>query len=305
MQAFVNQPQSSERIEWTSVPHPTPTVDEVLIEVKAFSINRGELSLMNSRPAGWRPGQDVAGVVVRPAKNGQGPQEGERVAALLEGGGWAEYAAVPLERLAPIPAQLTYETAAALPLAGLTAAALLRSCPLSLGDRILTTGASGGVGSLLVQLARQSGLNVTAVSKSEHEGWLRDLGANNVVSDVSHAGKGFDCVLESVGGMSLQAAFKCVRPGGRIISYGNSSAADAAFNLFSFFGAENAMLQTFFSYRSFDPLQIGLRLRDLLVRAEDGTLQVVVSTFEWEQITAALARLQERGSRGKIVLSRP
>lgn len=72
---------------------PEPAPGEALVEVRASSLNRGELVLLANRPDGWRPGQDLAGIVVRPAADGSGPREGERVVGLLEGEAWAELAA--------------------------------------------------------------------------------------------------------------------------------------------------------------------------------------------------------------------
>ncbi|MFD0633619.1 alcohol dehydrogenase catalytic domain-containing protein [Catenulispora yoronensis] len=90
---------------------------EALVAVRAFSINRGELALLKMRTDHWRPGQDIAGVVVEAAADGSGPAPGTRVAALVEGAGWSEQVAVPTDRLAVLPDTVTVEQAAALPLA--------------------------------------------------------------------------------------------------------------------------------------------------------------------------------------------
>jgi NADPH2:quinone reductase len=104
---------------------PTPSAEEALVAVRAFSINRGELALLKTRTNQWRPGQDVAGVVVEPTADGSSPPPGSRVVALVEEAGWTEPAPVPTARLAPVPDPVGFEQAAALPLAGLTA---LRTC---------------------------------------------------------------------------------------------------------------------------------------------------------------------------------
>jgi NADPH:quinone reductase-like Zn-dependent oxidoreductase len=90
-----------------------PGSGEALVAVQAFSINRGELDLLQTRTGRWRPGQDIAGVVVEPAADGSGPAPGTRVVALVEQAGWAELAAVPTGRLAPLPAEVGTEQAAA------------------------------------------------------------------------------------------------------------------------------------------------------------------------------------------------
>lgn len=302
MKALVNTPGHDPRLAFRDVPEPEPREDEAVVSVGAFSINRGELALMRNRPDGWRPGQDIAGLVTRPAANGTGPAAGERIAALIEGGGWAERVAVPVQRLARVPDTLGLETAAALPMAGLTALALVRRCGSLIGRRIVVTGARGGVGSLLVQLGRLAGADIVAIARADHAPWLRQLGASSVVETIAEAGGRFDVILESAGGESLQQAIAHVRPEGRIVCFGNNSGTKAAFDLFSFFGAENAAIETFFSYRAMPPDEIGTNLVTLLGLVESGRIEVPARTLSWTDATSALAVLEGRQSRGKVVL---
>ena len=95
MLAVVNTPNGNQPVEIREVPEPEPAPNEALVEVRAFSLNRGELRLFQIRPEGWRPGQDIGGVVIQPAANGNGPEAGARVVALADNAGWAERAAVP------------------------------------------------------------------------------------------------------------------------------------------------------------------------------------------------------------------
>ncbi len=103
------------------VPEPAAYPDEAIIAVYASSLNRGELALLAGRPEGWRPGQDIAGVVATPAADGSGPRAGARVVGLVEGAGWSQRVAVPVSRLAALPDPVSFAAAAALPMAGLTA----------------------------------------------------------------------------------------------------------------------------------------------------------------------------------------
>ena len=135
------------------VDEPDPAPDQVVIEVDAFSINRGETFLLQAPKPGWRPGKDVAGRVIRAAGNGHGPETGARVVAHGEHSGWAERAAVTLDGVATLPDTVPLDVAAALPLAGLTALRLLRAAGPLASRRVLLTGASGGVGHYLVELA--------------------------------------------------------------------------------------------------------------------------------------------------------
>ena len=95
MLALVNTPGGSSPVELRDLPEPQPAANEALVEVRAFSLNRGELRLMQTRPEGWRPGQDISGVVLRAAADGGGPPAGTRIVALCDNAGWAERAAVP------------------------------------------------------------------------------------------------------------------------------------------------------------------------------------------------------------------
>src|SRR5436190_4642955 len=102
MLALVNTPSAPITVELNEVPEPVPMADEALVEVHAFSLNRGELALLAGRPEGWRPGQDVAGVVVQAAADGSGPGKGTRVVALVDGAGWAQRVAAPTARMAAL-----------------------------------------------------------------------------------------------------------------------------------------------------------------------------------------------------------
>src|SRR5207248_8544283 len=180
MLAIVNTPEGAAPVELREVPEPQPAPNEAVVEVRAFSLNRGELRLFQIRPESWRPGQDISGVVVRSAAEGSGPKAGERVVAMTVSAGWAQRAALPAHRYAVLPDNVCFEDAAALPVAGLTALRALRHGAPLLGKRVLITGAAGGVGHLATQLAARSGARVTAVVGSpERARHLR--GADEIV----------------------------------------------------------------------------------------------------------------------------
>ena len=145
MLALVNTPNGTAPVELREVPEPQPAPNEALVEVRAFSLNRGELRLFQVRPEGWRPGQDISGVVLKQAADGSGPEAGKRVVALIDNAGWAERAAVPAHRMAALPQNVRFEDAAALPVAGLTALRTLRHGAPLLGKRVLITGAADKV----------------------------------------------------------------------------------------------------------------------------------------------------------------
>ena len=94
-------------VEIREVPEPRPAPNEALVDVRALSLNRGELRLMQTRPEGWRPGQDISAVVLEQAADGSGPAAGTRVVALTDNAGWAQRAAVPAHRMAALPEERT------------------------------------------------------------------------------------------------------------------------------------------------------------------------------------------------------
>lgn len=304
MLALVNTPDGEEPVELREVDEPAPASDETLVDVRAFSLNRGELTLLAGRPEGWQPGQDIAGVVLQEAADGNGPPEGARVVGLVDGAGWAERAAVPTTRLAVLPDEVGLVEAASLPIAGLTALRTLRHGGALLGRRVLITGAAGGVGRLAVQLAARSGAHVTGVAGSPERGeGLEKLGADEVVTDVEDAEGPFDLILESVGGASLVSAVGLIAPDGTIILFGNSSGEPAPISFPDFFGHENARLQTFFSFASGPPESYARDLGLLAALVASGAVVPQIGFEEsWRELSRATEALRERRVAGKAIL---
>jgi NADPH2:quinone reductase len=298
MKAVVNNPDGP---AITAVGDPSPSSGEALVAVRAFSVNRGELALLQARTGRWRPGQDIAGVVVEQAADGSGPAAGTRVVALVEQAGWAELAAVPVARLAPLPAEVGIEQAAALPLAGLTALRTLRLAGALLGRRVLITGASGGVGRIQIQLAATSGAQVTAVARPRHEEELLALGASSVVADPAAADGLYDLVADWAGGPSLADGIAKVAPRGTVI-IGSSNTEKTPISIHDFFGHEGARLVSYLSYAHLEPPGPDLATLAGLVAA--GRLDPAVSlTLPWTRLRDALTALAERRTSGKAVLT--
>ena len=302
MLALVASPSSPERAELREAPPPVVAPNEALLEVRAFGVNRGELRLLASRPDGWRPGQDIAGVVARQAADGSGPAAGTRVVALVDQAGWSELTPAPTSRVASLPDAVSFETAATLPVAGLTALRALRLGGLLLGKRVLVTGATGGVGHFAVQLAVASGATVTAVARSQGGDYLRSLGATEVVARLDALSGTFDLILESVGGSSLTAAAKLVGTDGTVAFFGNSSQEPSTLSFGDFGGHARARLLPFHVYES-GPPAFGRDLALLVGLMADGRLKPQIG-FEgsWRELDKALASLRDRRFGGKAVL---
>ncbi|MFG1812421.1 nuclear transport factor 2 family protein [Kribbella sp. NPDC049174] len=279
-------------------------VDEVagdlIIEVAAFSVNRGETFQLERPRDGWRPGKDIAGRVVE--STGEGPPVGSRVVAHLPHSGWAERVAAPATQVAVLPDDISFAQAAALPLAGLTALRLLRTAGSVIGRRILLTGASGGVGHYFTELAAAAGASVTAVVSTPERGErLLDLGAETLVYDVSDASGPFDLVLESVGGSSLPIALSKLTAGGQLIWFGEASRRSVELDFFNLFdGPENTTIRHFHYTDGRDDEDLATLVR--LVAA--GRLHPELGRVEdWSQTDVVLDALRNRRIRGNAVLT--
>ncbi len=306
MLAVVNTPGGPAPVAVREVAEPTPAANEALVAVHAFSLNRGETRLFQVRPEGWRPGQDIAGVVVRGAVDGSGLEAGTRVVCLTDWEGWAERAAVPSHRMTTLPDSVSFAAAASLPVAGLTALRTLRHGAPLLGKRVLITGAAGGVGNLAVQLAARSGARVTAVVGSPERAKVLDgLGAAEVVTNIEQAQGRFELVLEAAGGASLTAAIARVEAKGVVVIYGNSSGESTPLNFRDFAEHQNARLQGFHYFTSEPEEKFGPDLALLVSLVADGSLKPRIVEHDWHEIPAVGALLLARGIAGKAVFRIP
>jgi NADPH2:quinone reductase len=304
MLALVNTPNGSAPIELREIPEPDPARNEALVEVRAFSLNRGELSSFARNKEGWVPGQDVSGIVLRQAANGEGPPTGTKVVALVDEFGWAQRVAAPNHRMAALPANVTFSQAATLPVAGLTALRTLRHGGPLVGRRVLITGAAGGVGTLAVQIAKRSGAHVTAVvGRPERAAGLQALGATEVIEGIDNAQGRFALILESGGGASLAKAIKLVEPRGSIVVYGNSSAEPTTISFADFRGAANARLQSFSYFTSEAEERFAPDLALLVSLIADGSLKPQIGVErDWREILEVAPQLRDRRVAGKAVL---
>lgn len=301
MRALVCAGTGLAEVEMVDVDEPGPLPNQVIVDVAAVSVNRGELRLLEIRDPGWRPGQDVSGVVAVGAADGSGPPQGSRVVAWVDQAGWSERVSADTDRIALLHDDTTFAQAATLPVAGMTALRALRRGGSLLGKRVLITGAAGGVGRFAVELAARSGAVVTAVAgDSERARGLTELGALDVIRDIGDAAGGFDLILESAGGASLEHSFRVVNHSGVIVVFGTSSGDPASFS-FRDFSQRPIRVEVFFVYESGRPFGPDLQVLADLVGI--GSLHPQVGLeVGWDEAATAFRALRDRRVNGKAVL---
>jgi NADPH:quinone reductase len=296
MLALVAAPPTAELRE---VSDPQPRPGEALVEVRAFSLNRGEVKRLADMSDGELTGWDVAGVVRQAAADGSGPKQGARVIGLMARGAWAQLANVPTDWIAELPESVSFEQGATLPVAGITALETLDLGGNPLGRRVLITGASGGVGTFAVQLAKQAGAHVTALARRQ-EG-LRELGADAVVDTIPD-GAEYDTILDAVGGPVLGAAIGAVAPGGTVVSFASTVPEPVSYPTRALFGrAPGAKLVGFLVFRSVrDGAATLQRLANLVAAGRlDPRIDRIAS---WREAQATIQDLLAGRVAGKAVL---
>jgi len=327
------------KIEVRKVPDPQLGPDEVVVQVVACGLNRLDLWLEEAGlpvqvPLPRTPGGEAAGRIaaigsaVRDWKIGdavaiqsnifcgecefcQRFEESLCLRAELLGvqrdGGFAEKVLVPLRALVRLPAGVEFETAAALTLAGSTAMHMLTDrAQVRPGDWVLAIGASSGVGSAAIQIAKQLGARVISTGSTETKRELaRKLGADFAVDSTKADWpaeirkltnkRGVDLVVEHVGGDVLPKCFECVARGGTVVTCGATAGRDISFNLWPFFVKQQRLIGSY-----------GRNRKDLdatLEWAAAGKLKPVIdSVFPLDQTAAAFAKLRSREVLGKVLI---
>jgi len=211
---------------------------EVLMRVLGAAVNPGDWDLLHGRPYVLRPitglrrprnkvlGLAVAGRIETVGNNMSKVRPGDDVYAEISKGGFAEYARVPQAALAPKPSNLTFEQAAAVPVVGVTALQALRDIGrVQPGQKVLINGASGGVGTFAVQIAKALGAEVTGVCSTKNVDLVRSIGADHVIDytreDFTRSGQQYDLILDNVGNRSLSEYRRALTPKGMLIPNSN------------------------------------------------------------------------------------
>jgi NADPH2:quinone reductase len=305
----------AEKLRLEEIEKPQPKPDEVLIKNAAAGINYADIMLRNGRYLRQPhlpviPGFEAAGTVEAVGASVNDWKVGQRVLGLVNEGGYAEYVTTNVSQLVSIPDRLEFGHATALLVQGLTAVALLRD--LQAGQTILIHAAAGGVGSLLVQLAKHKGAKVigTASSTEKLQKVIElgaDIGINYAESGWANqvlqatANKGADLIIEMAGGEIGRQNLDCLATHGTMIVYGAASGEDFQISALSLLAKMQAVKGYYLTIDS--PSNRSLYSKELMEHINSGRLRVMVTEFPIEQAMKAHRAIESRRTTGKVVLS--
>lgn len=306
------------RVSAQDKPDPTPGSGEVLVEVRAAGLNGADLlQRKGAYPAPPGSPPDVPGLELAGEVVGNGPgasrfDEGDRVMAIVGGGGQAELAVVHERQLMPVPDSVTeWAQAGGIPEVFTTAHdALFTQCGLKAGERLLVHGAAGGVGTAAVQLGAAAGAHVTAtVRNADHRDAVSDLGAHQVLDPEGFAQHGpFDVVLELIGAPNVPDDVKALNTGGRIVVIGIGAGFRAEVNLVALMGKRASLRASTLRARPLEEKAATARAleQQVLPNFDTGKLRVpVAATYGLDEVHDAYERFAAGGKLGKVVLTMP
>ena len=304
----------------TEIDRPAIGEDEVLVRVHAASVDRGTWHIMSGLPypirlAGFglrrpkyaNPGRNLAGTVEAVGTGVTGFAPGDEVYGTCNGS-FAEYAALTLDKLGAKPANLTYEQAAAVPISAVTALQGLRDRGrVQPGHKVLIVGASGGVGTFAVQIAKALGAQVTGVCSTSKVDLVRSLGADHVIDYTAgdtDGKKRYDVILDTGGHRSLRRLRGTLTRTGTLVIVGSET--DGRW-LGGFGRTIRAMLLSPFISQKLTPLASSENATDLIAvtgLVESGQVTPVVDrTYPLEEAAAAIRHMLDGKARGKVVVS--
>ncbi|MFL5311337.1 MAG: NADPH:quinone oxidoreductase family protein [Myxococcales bacterium] len=310
-----------DRLKVEEVPSPRPGPNEVVVEVKASSLNFPDALLVQGLyqvkpPLPFSPGMELAGIVTEVGAGVRNIERGDRVIASPGRGGFAQECLVPAERVAQLPAGMDYETASAFMLTYCTSLHALQDCGhLQPAETVVVLGAAGGVGSSAIEVAKAMGARVVAAASSEEKlAFCKELGADETIdyqtADLRQrvldltAGKGADVVYDPVGGAHTEPALRATAWRGRLLVIGFASGVIPQVKLNLALLKERSLIGVYWGdWAQRDP--DGQRRNAALLAAwfTQGKIRPAVSErVALADAPAAMARLLERKVKGKVVV---
>lgn len=312
---------SPDVLEVKEIPRPQVGHNEVLVRVRAASPNPWDWHFMRALPyiarptAGWRRpknpvlGSDMAGEIEEVGEGVTRFRPGDEVFGFVGAGAFAEYVSVTEDVVELMPTNLDFERAATVPLAGLTALQGLRDVgEIEAGQKVLIVGASGGVGTFAVQIAKWFGADVTGVCSARNLDLVRAIGADHVIDyrqeDFTRSGERYDLVFQVAGTASPSACRRVLTPKGRLVL----SSGDSSGRIIGPVGRViRAVLLSLFVKQTLRPLQVkrsGEDLSFLRELIEAGSVTPVIDrTYPLNESAAAIRYLETGRARGKVVIS--
>jgi NADPH:quinone reductase len=310
-----------EVLQLVELEKPVPKSQQVLIEIHAIGVNyadtaRREGQYVVPTPLPFIPGAEVAGVVVETGESVKNVKPGDRVVTLIESGGYADFALADSRGLIPLPEQMNFEQAAALPLQGLSAYHILKTMGrLDKGETVLVHAAAGGVGTLAVQLAKLFGAEkvIATASSDDKLALAGDMGADVLVNYTEQGweekvleatgGKGVDVALEMAGGEVFNKTLKCLAAFGRIVIYGVASGEQSRLYPSSLMAKNQSVIGFFLPQIMRKPELIQSSMAEMLGYLANGQLKLTVGgNFPLEQAADVHRLLQSRQTKGKLIL---
>jgi len=309
-----------EAIQITDVEKPVPKDDEVLLKVRAASVNPLDAGLMKGKPHSFRiffglrkprltrPGVDVAGQVEAVGRNVMQFKPGDEVFGMCKGA-FAEYACAPESGLSIKPANLTFEQAASAPVAALTALQGLRDKGhIHPGQKVLINGAAGGVGTFAVQIAKSFGADVTGVCSTRNGEMVRSIGADHVIDytrqDFTESGKRYDLIFDCFVNHSLSACRRALNPQGIYLMVG---APPKRWMVDILAPVIKALVLSPFVSQKFVVYIARSSREDLTTMSElmaSGKVKPVIDKrYKLSEVPEAIQYLEQRHARGKVIIT--
>lgn len=299
---------NANKLTLRDVENPIPKDDEILVEMLAASVNAADYRMMQM---GFAPknkifGADVSGIVEAIGKNVSKFKPGDQVIGELSNhgfGGFAQYVAAPENAFVMKPKNISFEEAAALPLAATTALQAVRDKGLlKNGNKVLIIGCSGGVGSYALQIAKYYGANVTGVCSTKNEAHIRSLGADEVIdyskTELSQLKDSYDLVLGVNGSYPLRLCKRLLKPHGRYVMIGGSLGHIFKSIFFGWIMSLGSRKMDFLSAKSnTDDLEFISKL------AEEGRIRPMIDKiFGLGETADAIRYITEHHAMGKVII---